>query len=184
MKVLLVNGGPHKNGYTFTALTQIADTLKEEGVESEIYWIGSKPISGCLGCRGCAKKKACVIDDKVNEFLDLAADFDGFIFGSPVHWAGATGAITSFLDRVFYADFCSGRSNFYLKPAAAIMSARRDHRHLGPDEQILRPHADAHRHLPVLEHGPRGHPGAGKGGPGGDAVYAFPGPEHGLVPPL
>ena len=95
MKVLLVNGGPHKNGCTFTALTHIADTLKEEGVESEIYWIGNKPISGCLGCRGCAKKKACVIDDKVNEFLDLAADFDGFIFGSPVHWAGATGAITS-----------------------------------------------------------------------------------------
>ena len=125
MKVLLVNGGPHKNGCTFTALTQIADTLKEEGVESEIYWIGSKPISGCLGCRGCAKKKACVIDDKVNEFLDQAADFDGFIFGSPVHWAGATGAITSFLDRVFYADFCSGRNNFFLKPAAAVMSARR-----------------------------------------------------------
>ena len=48
MKVLLVNGGPHKNGCTFTALTQIADTLKEEGVESEIYWIGNKPISGSL----------------------------------------------------------------------------------------------------------------------------------------
>ena len=125
MKVLLVNGSPHKNGCTFTALTHIADTLKEEGMESEIFWISNKPISGCLGCHGCTNKKACVIDDKVNEFLDLAADFDGFVFGSPVHWAGATGAITSFLDRVFYADFCSGRNNFFLKPAAAVMSARR-----------------------------------------------------------
>lgn len=125
MKVLLVNGSPHKNGCTFTALTQIAETLREEGVESDIFWIGNKPISGCLGCRVCSTKHACVIDDKVNKFLDLAADYDGFVFGTPVHWAGATGAITSFLDRVFYADFCGGRNNFYLKPAAAIMSARR-----------------------------------------------------------
>ena len=122
MKVLLVNGGPHKEGCTYTALTEIANTLKEEGVDSEIFWIGNKPISGCLGCRKCAEKHACIIDDKVNEFLDKAADFDGFIFGTPVHWAGA---ITSFLDRVFYADFCGGRNNFYLKPAAAVMSARR-----------------------------------------------------------
>lgn len=125
MKVLLVNGGPHKEGCTYTALTEIANTLGEEGVNSEIFWIGNKAISGCLGCRKCAEKHACIIDDKVNEFLDKAAGFDGFIFGTPVHWAGATGAITSFLDRVFYADFCGGRNNFYLKPAAAVMSARR-----------------------------------------------------------
>ena len=125
MKVLLVNGGPHKEGCTYTALTEIANTLKEEGVDSEIFSIGNKPISGCLRCRKCPENHACIIDDKVNEFLDKAADFDGFIFGTPVHWAGATGAITSFLDRVFYADFCGGRNNFYLKPAAAVMSARR-----------------------------------------------------------
>lgn len=112
MKVLLVNGGPHKEGCTYTALTEIANTLKEEGVDSEIFWIGNKPISGCLGCRKCAEKHACIIDDKVNEFLDKAADFDGFIFGTPVHWAGATGAITSFLDRVFYAGFLRPQKQF------------------------------------------------------------------------
>ena len=79
MKVLLVNGGPHKEGCTYTALTQIANTLGEEGVNSEIFWIGNKAISGCLGCRKCAEKHACIIDDKVNEFLDKAAGFDGFI---------------------------------------------------------------------------------------------------------
>lgn len=125
MKVLLVNGGPHKEGCTYTALTEIANTLREEVIDSEIYWIGNKHISGCLGCRKCAEKHACILNDSVNEFLDMAAGFDGFVFGTPVHWAGATGAITSFLDRVFYADFCGGRNNFYLKPAAAVMSARR-----------------------------------------------------------
>lgn len=125
MKVLLVNGSPHKEGCTYTALSEVAGTLNKEGVETEIFWIGNKPLSGCIACKTCATKHACVFDDKVNEFLDLAAGFDGFVFGSPVHWAGATGAITSFLDRVFYADFCGGRNNFYLKPAAAVMSARR-----------------------------------------------------------
>lgn len=125
MKVLLVNGSPHKDGCTYTALAEVANSLNCEGISSDIFWIGNKPLSGCIACRTCATKHACVFDDKVNEFLDLAAEYDGFIFGTPVHWAGATGAMTSFLDRVFYADFLGGRNNFYLKPAAAIMSARR-----------------------------------------------------------
>ncbi len=125
MKVLLVNGSPHKEGCTYTALTEVAKALEREGIGADFFWIGSKPLSGCIACKTCATKHACVFDDKVNEFLDMAADYDGFIFGTPVHWGGATGAMTSFLDRAFYADFCGGRNNFYLKPAAAIMSARR-----------------------------------------------------------
>lgn len=66
-----------------------------------------------------------MVDDTVNDFLALAEDYDGFVFGTPVHWAGAAGAITSFLDRAFYADLNGGGRRFYLKPAAAIMSARR-----------------------------------------------------------
>ncbi|MGE5380608.1 MAG: flavodoxin family protein [Methylocystaceae bacterium] len=125
MKVLLVNGSPHKEGCTYTALTEVAETLNKEGIETEIFWIGSKPLSGCIACKTCAEKKKCVFDDKVNEFLDLAQNADGFIFGSPVHYASASGAITSFLDRAFYSDMLSGRQSFYLKPAAAVVSARR-----------------------------------------------------------
>lgn len=99
MKVLLVNGGPHKEGCTYTALTAVADSLAAEGIGTQMFWIGTKPLSGCIACKTCVQKKTCVFDDKVNEFLDIAGDFDGFVFGSPVHWGGATGAITSFLDR-------------------------------------------------------------------------------------
>ncbi len=125
MKVLLVNGSPHKEGCTYTALTEVAQTLNKEGIDTEIFWIGNKPLSGCNACKTCAEKKKCVFDDKVNEFLDIAKDADGFIFGSPVHYASASGAITSFMDRVFYTDLLGGRNSFYLKPAAAIVSARR-----------------------------------------------------------
>ena len=121
MKVLLINGSPHKNGCTYTALSEIADTLKTEGIESEIFWIGNKPISGCIACKGCLKTGKCAIDDTVNEFIDLAKDADGFVFGSPVHYAGASGALTSFMDRVFYHK----SAGYQGKPAAAIASCRR-----------------------------------------------------------
>ena len=126
MKVLLVNGSPHKNGCTYKALAEIAKTLNEEGIEPEIYHIGVKPIAGCMGCRACAKLGRCVIDDQVNGFVEKAKEFDGFVFGSPVHYAAAGGAITSFMDRVFFSAFCSGRGEAFLhKPAAAVASARR-----------------------------------------------------------
>lgn len=125
MKVLLVNGSPHKEGCTYTALMEVAEALNKEGIAAEIFWLGNKPLAGCNACKTCAEKKSCIFDDKVNEFLDLCKDADGFIFGSPVHYAAASGAITSFLDRVFYADMQAGRKSFYLKPAAAVVSARR-----------------------------------------------------------
>jgi len=125
MKVLLVNGSPHKKGCTYTALTEVAETLKKEGIKTEIFWIGIKPLAGCTACMTCSKKGRCMFDDSVNEFLDIAKDADGFIFGSPVHFAAASGAMTSFMDRVFYTDLMAGRQSFYLKPAAAVVSARR-----------------------------------------------------------
>ena len=126
MKVLLFNGSPHKNGCTFTALSEIAKTLKEEGIDSEIYQIGTDPINPCRACYACDKIGKCVIDDNVNDFIDYAAGFDGFIFGSPVHYAAASGGITAFLDRAFFAAFRAGKGHVFLhKPGAAVACARR-----------------------------------------------------------
>ncbi|WP_321422108.1 flavodoxin family protein [uncultured Methanobacterium sp.] len=125
MKVLLVNGSPHKKGCTFTALTEVAKTLNEENIDTEIFWIGTKPLAGCNACKKCVETGRCSFDDCVNDFLDIAHDADGFIFGSPVHYAAASGAITSFMDRLFYADLLGSGDSFYLKPAAAVVSARR-----------------------------------------------------------
>ena len=125
MKVLLVNGSPNKNGCTYTALSVIAKTLKEEGVESEIYQLGKQPVSGCIACYKCTKLKHCVFNDKVNEFTEKAKDFDGFIFGSPVYFSGMNGSLMSFMDRVFFSASKKDPHPFRFKPAAAIVSARR-----------------------------------------------------------
>ena len=122
MNVLLVNGSPHAKGCTDRALREVGAALAEEGVGSEVFWIGVKPLAGCIACGQCGRLGRCVFNDRVNEFLQVAGGFDGFVFGSPVHYAGAGGAITSFMDRAFYA---SGPKLFYMKPAAAVVSARR-----------------------------------------------------------
>ena len=125
MKALLVNGSPHPEGCTFTALCEVGDALSAEGIDTDIIWIGNKPLSGCIACKACIQKNKCVFNDTVNEFLDIAGDYDGFVFGTPVHWGGASGGITSFLDRAFYADLNGGGNRFTLKPAATVISARR-----------------------------------------------------------
>ena len=125
MNVILVNGSPHEHGCTYTALSEVKNTLEQEGIGTEIFWIGIKPLAGCIACKKCVILKKCVFHDRVNEFLEIAGNFDGYVFGTPVHWAAAGGAITAFMDRVFYAGMNSGNDVFYLKPAAAVVSARR-----------------------------------------------------------
>lgn len=126
MKVLLVNGSPHKNGCTYTALCEVAKTLNDEGIETEIFWIQNKPIGGCIACKSCVKTGKCVFDDVVNECRAKAMEADGFIFGTPVHYAAATGNMTAFMDRLFYSEFCgNGGKAFMFKPAATVVSARR-----------------------------------------------------------
>ena len=125
MKVLLVNGSPHQHGCTYTALCEAAEALQKNGVETDLFWIGNKPLSGCIACKSCVKNSLCVFQDTVNAFLEIAGMYDGFLFGTPVHWGAASGAMTSFLDRAFYADLNGGGNRFWLKPAAAVISARR-----------------------------------------------------------
>ncbi|SHK05472.1 Multimeric flavodoxin WrbA [Hathewaya proteolytica DSM 3090] len=122
MKVILVNGSSHKNGCTYTALKEVEGELKKEGIETEIFQIGSGAIRGCIGCGKCRNNnRRCVFnDDCVNEFIEKAEKADGFVFGSPVYYASANGALISLLDRAFYAGKC-----FAFKPGAAVVSARR-----------------------------------------------------------
>ena len=117
----MLNGSPHEHGCTYVALSEAAKALNDQGIETEIVWLGREPLEGCRGCAACSKLWKCVVDDKVNEFAEKAAEADGFIFGSPVHYASAGGAIVSFMDRLFYS---SGRKMAY-KPAACVVSCRR-----------------------------------------------------------
>ena len=120
MKVLLINGSPHEKGCTYTALKQVADTLEENGISTEIHWIG-KEIYGCKGCGYCKTKGRCAIDDDVNAVSERVGEFDGFVFGAPVYYSGPAGQINSWMDRFFYVN----SKKLGGKVAASVVNARR-----------------------------------------------------------
>lgn len=126
MKVMLVNGSPHKSGTTNRALDEVQKALEADGIEVGRFWVGNKPIAGCTGCGYCTDHEGeCVFGDIVNEFNHIAKDYDGFVFGSSVHYAAATGAATSFMDRSFYSQASGGVNIYPFKPAASVACARR-----------------------------------------------------------
>lgn len=122
MNVLLINGSPHQNGCTYTALCEVAGQLNKQGIETNIFHIGNKPIRGCIACRKCAESGYCVFkDDPVNECIDLAKKADGIVIGSPVYYAAPSGSFCAFLERMFFMK----NAAYAYKPSAAIVSCRR-----------------------------------------------------------
>lgn len=121
MKVLLINGSPHKEGCTYTALKEVADMLERNGIGTEFMYLGVKPIAGCIACGSCEDTGKCFVDDKVNELIVRLPEINGIVIGSPVYYAGASGQITAFLDRAFFA----GCGRFDGKLGAAVVSCRR-----------------------------------------------------------
>ena len=121
MKALLINGSPHVNGCTFTALNIVAEELQKNGIETEIIHIGNKDIRGCIACGKCAELGRCVFNDMVNEVAPKFEQADGLVVGSPVYYAGPNGTLTNLLDRLFFSTPFDKR----MKVGAAVVSARR-----------------------------------------------------------
>ena len=121
MKVLMINGSPHEKGCTYTALSEIKNTLSKEGIDSEILYLGTNAMYGCIACGYCSQNGKCVFDDLVNQVLSKIDEYDALVIGSPVYYAGPTGQLTAFLDRLFYAS----KGRMAGKLGASIMSCRR-----------------------------------------------------------
>jgi multimeric flavodoxin WrbA len=123
MKVLLINGSPREHGNTFRALSEVADTLNQQGVETEIISIGKKAVQGCIACGMCGREGRCTFrDDLYNKVMQSVRDgIDGLIVGSPVYYGGPNGSLCALLDRVFY----SLGTYLRFKPGASVVVCRR-----------------------------------------------------------
>ena len=122
MKVLLLNGSPHEKGCIFTSLSEIAATLQKEGIDSEIFWIGNKPVQGCNACGQCSGGRGCVFKDELyNAFTEKMNSADAIIIGAPGYYAGPPGPLCAILDRTFY----SAARLFRHKPGACVVNCRR-----------------------------------------------------------
>lgn len=127
MKVIAINGSPHEKGGTYFCLKTVCDVLQRQDIQTEILHIGKERFSGCTGCGGCFAKKngQCVIqDDPFNAMIPAIREADGLLLGSPVHFAGMSGVLKTFLDRLFYVSHANGNF-FYQKVGAAVTAVRR-----------------------------------------------------------
>ena len=120
-RVLLLNGSPHAEGCTYTALCEVKKTLEENGVQAEILQVGQMDVRGCIACGQCGKLGRCVFDDVVNQIAEKFARCDGLVVGSPVYYASANATLTAVLDRLFYSSRCDKT----MKVGAAVVSCRR-----------------------------------------------------------
>lgn len=120
-KFLMINGSPNEHGCTFTALNEVAETLKKHNLDSEIVYLGKGAMQGCIACMFCVTHGRCVFNDLVNELTARLDEFDGIVVGSPVYYAGPSGQVCSFLDRFFF----SHANKFANMLAASVVSCRR-----------------------------------------------------------
>lgn len=122
MKVVLINGSPHRKGNTFIALSEVAGALEKEGVQTEIIQLGIKAVQGCIACNKCAELGHCVFQDTLyNQVREALQEADGIVVGSPVYYAGPNGALCALLDRMFYS--CSELLAY--KAGASVAVCRR-----------------------------------------------------------
>ena len=121
MKVLMINGGPNEHGCTCTALNEVAGALSKHGIASETLYLGKKPVAGCIACMKCRMSGLCVFDDPVNGIAPRLDEFGALVVGSPVYYAGPSGRLCAFLDRLFF----SGGGRTAGKLAASAVSCRR-----------------------------------------------------------
>lgn len=122
MKVLLINGSPRGKGNTFIALTEVAEALREDGLEAEIVSIGTHAMQGCIACNRCAELGHCVFNDELYATVrEKLATADALVVGSPVYYAGPNGSLCALLDRLFY----SSSALLQYKPAASVAVCRR-----------------------------------------------------------
>ena len=176
MKVLLVNGSPHQHGCTYTALAEIAHTLQEEGIASEIFWIGNKPIGGCIGCHGCVKLGKCGFDSQGKGSGRVHLWLAGTLRSGHRQYDCLYGPGVLFRRlRQRQSLLLKTRSSSCHRPPG------RHNCHPGPTEQVLYHCSNAGDLLPVLEYGSRLYPGGCDERPGGSASDAGTGTEYGLL---
>ena len=121
MKVLIVNGSPHREGNVSVAIDELKKTFAAEGVEVENVELGIKRVPGCLGCYICKNLGKCVVEDIVNVTAEMFKAADGLVVASPVYYASPNGTLISFLDRLFFSTKFDKR----MKVGASVAVARR-----------------------------------------------------------
>ena len=122
MKVLIINGSPHPERSTYTALHEVEKILNGENIETVCINVPYDTAS-CMDCDYCGSKQGCIMNDIVNETYPLLDECEGLLVGTPVYYGGVNGSLLSYLDRLFAS--YPNKKSLNMKAAAAISNSRR-----------------------------------------------------------
>ncbi len=121
MRIVIINGSPKAEGNTSIAVREMTWIFGQNGIQTDVFRIGSDDIRGCIACGTCRKEGRCVFDDAVNEIAERFRSAEGLVVASPVYYASANATLIACLDRLFY----STPFDKTMKVGAAVAVARR-----------------------------------------------------------
>ena len=104
MKILVLNGSPHKDGNTTALVSAFQKGAQAAGHEVVVCPVGTMNIKGCLGYEYCHTKGegTCIQKDDMQKVYPELNSADMVVFASSVHYFGFTGQMECTLSR-FYA---------------------------------------------------------------------------------
>jgi len=94
-------GSKRKNGNTSLLVQRAVEKAKEEGMETEVIYLGDYSIADCTGCEGCRDTYKCVVNDDMQKIYPLLVEADAIILGSPTYFYNVTADVKAFIDRCY-----------------------------------------------------------------------------------
>ncbi len=128
LKVVAINGSPHKNGNTSSLIKVVFKELEAEGISTKLIHIGNEVLTGCMACFSCKKNadmKCKYKNDGFNSAFKACVEANAIILGSPVYVGGMSAQLKAFIDRACLVNKFNGEP-LKRKLGAAIVAARRN----------------------------------------------------------
>ena len=120
MKILILNGSPHRDGAT----SDMADALKrgaeEAGHEVVSYNVAHMNIRGCMACEYCREKEKgiCCQKDDMQILYPEILSADMIVFASPIYYFTLSAQMQAVIHRTYSVDIPKN-----VKKTALILSS-------------------------------------------------------------
>ncbi len=127
MKIIGINGSPRREGNTSRMLAALFETLRAEGIETELIQVGGTDIRGCLSCYACIRnrdRQCSAKQDCFNGIFEKMVAADGMVLASPTYFADITPELKALIDRSGFVSKANG-GLFRHKVGAGVVSLRR-----------------------------------------------------------
>lgn len=101
MKIVGIIGSQRKNGNTAVLVQETLKPFKEQGVETEMIYLGDYKFVDCNGCEGCKETNICVKKDGMQKLYPVIKEADAIVIGSPSYFYNVTAIMKAFIDRMY-----------------------------------------------------------------------------------